>query len=61
MERKKQKKNSEIPKVIHYCWFGGAELPEIAENVFNHGRNIFLGMKLKNGMNRILMLTVVIM
>lgn len=24
------KKNSEIPKVIHYCWFGGAELPELA-------------------------------
>ena len=28
-----------IPKVIHYCWFGGSELPEYVERCIQIGRN----------------------
>lgn len=43
-----------IPKIIHYCWFGGNPLSELAQNVFLLGKSIFQNMKLKNGMNQIL-------
>ena len=29
MAEKDQRLN-EIPKLIHYCWFGGNELPDLA-------------------------------
>lgn len=43
-----------IPKIIHYCWFGGNPLPELAKNVLHRGKYIVLIMKLKNGMKVIL-------
>ncbi len=34
-----------IPKVIHYCWFGGNPLPNIAVKCINSWKNIFQIMK----------------
>lgn len=34
-----------IPKIIHYCWFGGKPLPDTAKNVSIVGKNIFLTLK----------------
>ena len=30
--------NDKIPKIIHYCWFGGKEKPEIVRNVLRAGK-----------------------
>lgn len=38
-----------IPKVIHYCWFGGNPLPELAQNVSPRGKNIALTTRSKSG------------
>ena len=47
-----------IPKIIHYCWFGGNPLPELAIRV---GKNICLIMKSKSGMRAILISIAVLM
>ena len=28
-------KNQEIPKIIHYCWFGNNEKPDIVKKCIN--------------------------
>ena len=45
-----------IPKKIHYCWFGGNELPESARKCIDSWKNIFQNMKSCNGMKTIIML-----
>lgn len=35
-----------IPKKIHYCWFGGKELPEDVKKYIDTWKNIVLIMKL---------------
>ena len=34
-----------IPKIIHYCWFGGKPLPDEVKNIWKPGKNIFQIMK----------------
>ena len=34
-----------IPKIIHYCWFGGNEKPKLAKNVLKVGRSFVQIMK----------------
>lgn len=34
-----------IPKIIHYFWFGGQPLSELAKNVLKAGKNIVPIMK----------------
>jgi hypothetical protein len=34
-----------IPKKIHYCWFGGKEIPYNLKNTWNHGKKIVLTMR----------------
>lgn len=29
-----------IPKIIHYCWFGGNELPEMAKRCINSWKQV---------------------
>ena len=53
MAEKDQRLN-EIPKLIHYCWFGGNELPDLALKCIESWKNIVLTTKLLNGMNQIL-------
>lgn len=48
-------KNNMIPKIVHYCWFGGNPLAEDAKNVLYLGRNTFQIMKSRSGMSQILM------
>lgn len=43
-----------IPKIIHYCWIGGAPLPELAKNVLSRGKNAARIMKSRSGMSRIM-------
>lgn len=33
-----QKDGMRIPKVIHYCWFGGNPLPELAQKCIERGK-----------------------
>ena len=28
MDKKHTENNNKIPKIIHYCWFGGKPIPE---------------------------------
>lgn len=44
-----------IPKIIHYCWFGGNPIPAEYKNILRVGENISLIMKLENGMRVIMM------
>lgn len=30
-----------IPKIVHYCWFGGKEKPDSVKNVLKVGKNFF--------------------
>ena len=39
-----------IPKIIHYCWFGGKEKPD---SVLSPGKNTALIMKSGSGMSPI--------
>lgn len=36
-----------IPKIIHYCWFGGAPLPELAIRCIDSWRNYFPDYEIK--------------
>lgn len=38
---------SEIPKVIHYCWFGGKELPSLAKKCIASWKKYFPGYEIK--------------
>lgn len=50
-----------IPKIIHYCWFGGNDLTDEVKNISLHGASIVLIIKSLNGMNQILILMKMIM
>lgn len=39
--------NNSIPKVIHYCWFGGNPLPELAVRCIESWRKFFPGYEIK--------------
>ena len=43
-----------IPKIVHYCWFGGKEKPDDAKNVLKVGNNTFQIIGLWNGMKKTL-------
>ena len=43
-----------IPKIIHYCWFGGAPLSELALNALKVGKKLVQIMRLGDGMSQIL-------
>lgn len=43
-----------IPKIIHYCWFGGNELSELAERCIESWKRYCPDYKTLNGMNLIL-------
>lgn len=34
-----------IPKIIHYCWFGNSPKTKLVKNVLLVGKNIYLNMK----------------
>lgn len=34
-----------IPKVIHYCWFGGNSKPELVQKCIESGNNIVLNIR----------------
>ena len=36
-----------IPKIIHYCWFGGKPLPESAIKCINSWKKFFPGYEIK--------------
>jgi len=39
--------DSKIPKLIHYCWFGGAEMPESMQKCINSWRRFFPDYEIK--------------
>ena len=39
--------NSKIPKIIHYCWFGGKPLPELAKKCIASWRKFFPDYEIK--------------
>ena len=39
--------NVNIPKIIHYCWFGGKELPESAKKCIDSWKRFFPDYKIK--------------
>lgn len=39
--------DKQIPKVIHYCWFGGKPLPELAKKCIESWRKYLPGYKIK--------------
>lgn len=41
-----------IPKIIHYCWFGGAPLGEKELQCIDRGRNFAPNTRCVDGMNR---------
>ena len=47
--------NQKIPKIIHYCWFGGKEKPEQVKNCIESWKKYLFDYQLWNGMKRILM------
>lgn len=42
----------QIPKIIHYCWFGKTSLPEDAQRCIASWKSFALIMRLWNGMKR---------
>lgn len=36
-----------IPQTIHYCWFGGAQLPPLAKKCINSWKNFFPNYEIK--------------
>lgn len=50
-----------IPKVVHYCWFGGNQLPDDAKKCIESWRKFFPEYEIKNGMSVISMLIAVTM
>lgn len=41
------KKVNKIPKIIHYCWFGKGEKPEIVKRCINSWEKVLLGYEIK--------------
>ena len=41
-----------IPKIIHYCWFGGNELGKANRNISKPGANFAQTMRSNAGMNQ---------
>lgn len=44
-----------IPKIIHYCWFGGNELPEESKDILSLGKDTVQITRLLNGAKKTLM------
>ena len=40
-------KTNKIPKIIHYCWFGGKEKPEIVNKCIASWENHLSGYKIR--------------
>ena len=38
--------NQKIPKIIHYCWFGGKEKPKQVKKCIEVGKSIYLIIRL---------------
>ena len=45
-----------IKKIIHYCWFGGKEKPDLVKKCIRSWQKFFPDFKLKSGMKVILTL-----
>ena len=42
-----------IPKIIHYCWFGGNEMPPLVQKCINSWKEHLLLMNLNFGMKKL--------
>ena len=38
---------NEIPRIIHYCWFGGKEKPEIVKRCIKSWKDILVDYEIK--------------
>lgn len=38
---------NQIPKIIHYCWFGGTQLPKLAQKCLNSWKSFFPDYEIK--------------
>ena len=52
--------NKKIPKVIHYCWFGGKPKPSLVLKCIESWKRVLRAMRLKSGTKVILILTLIL-